>query len=177
MRKTGLIKIRDAFNVVHFISAILASACLAFQLVIISVNVILRYFFSSGISWMEEISKDVLMTAFTFLSMAIGVKLDSHIHVDLIPRRAPPWITTLLLKLKYLTLVVIGFALLYYGTLLILGIKARIASIPILPASLQFITMPLAGLLILYDSIINLFGLEKDDYYLDRKFMSAGEGK
>jgi len=173
----GLMKVKNLFNVIHFMSAILASACLAFQLIIISVNVIMRYFFNSGISWMEEISKDVLMSAFTFLSMAIGVKLDSHIHVDLFPKRTPQWITTVLLKLKYLILAVIGFVLVYYGILLILGVKARIASIPILPASLQFIMIPLAGLLILYDSVTNLFGLEKDDHYLDRKFMSAGERK
>jgi len=126
---------------------------------------------------MEEISTNVLMTAFTFLSMAIGVKLDSHINVNLIPKRAPQWINTVLFKLKYLALSVIGFVLLYYGILLIMGIKGSIASVPSLPASLQFIMIPLAGLLILYDSIMNLLGLEKDIYYLDRKFMSAGEKK
>lgn len=126
---------------------------------------------------MEEISTNVLMTAFTFLSMAIGVKLDLHINVNLIPKRAPQWITTVLFKLKYLALSVIGFVLLYYGILLIMGIKGSIASIPSLPASLQFIVIPLAGLLILYDSIMNLLGLEKDIYYLDRKFMSVGEKK
>ena len=170
-------KIRDVFNVVHFISAILACIFLAFQLIIISANVILRYFFSSGISWTEEISTNVLMTAFTFLSMAIGVKMDSHINVNLIPRRAPPWVTTVLLKLKHLVLSVIGFVLSYYGILLILAIKGRIASIPALPAYLQFIMIPLAGVLILYDSIMNLLGLEKDDAYLDQKLMSVGEKK
>jgi TRAP-type C4-dicarboxylate transport system permease small subunit len=170
-------KIRDIFNRIHFLSAILASICLAFQLIIISVNVILRYFFASGISWMEEISSNVLMTAFTFLSMAIGVKLDSHINVNLFPKETPQWITTALLKLKYLVLIAIGFVLFYYGTLLIMGIKARIASIPILPAYLQFIMIPLAGLLIMYDSIMNLFGIEKEDSYLDRKFMRVGEKK
>ena len=107
--------IRKFFNGIHFISAILACIFLAFQLIIISANVILRYFFSSGISWTEEISTNVLMTAFTFLSMAIGVKMDSHINVNLIPKRAPQWITTVLFKLKYLVLSVIGFVLLYYG--------------------------------------------------------------
>ena len=168
-------KIRDIFNAIHFISAILACIFLAFQLIIISANVILRYGFNSGISWMEEISSNVLMTAFTFLSMAIGVKLNSHINVNLFPKRTPQWITTLLLKLKHLVLTVIGFVLVYYGILLIMGIKGRIASIPILPAFLQFIMIPLAGLLILYDSIMNLFGIEKDDRYLDQKFMSFGE--
>jgi len=172
-----LVKIRKILNVLHFISAILASFFLAFQLVIISVNVIMRYFFASGISWMEEISSNVLMTAFTFLSMAIGVKLDLHINVNLIPKRAPQWITPVLLKLKHLVLTVIGFVLFYYGILLILGIKARIASIPILPASLQFIMIPLAGLLIVCDSVMSLFGIEKEDHYLDQKFMRAGEKK
>jgi len=170
-------KIRGVFNAIHFISAILASICLAFQLVIISTNVIMRYFFASGISWMEEISSNVLMTAFTFLSMAIGVKLDLHINVNLIPKRAPQWITTVLYKLKYLVLAVIGFVLFYYGILLIMGIKGSIASLPSLPASLQFIVIPLAGFLILFDSIMSLFGVVKDDQYLDRKFMTVGEKK
>lgn len=167
-------KIGDIFNRIHLISAILASIFLAFQLIIISTNVIMRYFFRSGISWMEEISSNVLMTAFTFLSMAIGVKLDSHIHVNLFPKRTPQWISAFLLKLKHLVLTAIGFVLVYYGILLILGIKGRIASVPILPAYLQFIIIPFAGVLILFDSLMNLFGIEKDDRYLDQIFMSIG---
>lgn len=168
-------KIRDVFNAVHFISAILASIFLTFLLVIISTNVIMRYFFASGISWMEEISSNVLMTAFTFLSMAIGVKLDSHIHVNLFPRATPQWINTVLLKLKYLVLTVIGFVLFYYGILLIMGIRGRIASIPSLPAFLQFVMIPMAGTLIFFDSLMNLFGMEKEDRYLDQIFMRIGE--
>jgi TRAP-type C4-dicarboxylate transport system permease small subunit len=171
----GIMKVKTIFNVIHLISAILASMFLAFQLVIISTNVIMRYFFASGISWMEEISSNVLMTAFTFLSMAIGVKLNLHINVNLFPKGTPQWVTTVLLKLKHLVLAVIGFAFLYYGILLIMGIKGSIASIPSLPASLQFIMIPLAGFLILCDSIMSLLGVEKDDQYLDRIFMAAGE--
>ncbi|MBM4308977.1 MAG: TRAP transporter small permease subunit [Deltaproteobacteria bacterium] len=167
-------KVRDIFNRIHLFSAIMASIFLAFQLIIISTNVIMRYFFRSGISWMEEISSNVLMTAFTFLSMAIGVKLDSHINVNLFPRQTPQWISTFLLKLKHLVLTIIGFVLVYYGILLILGIKGRIASVPALPSYLQFIMIPFAGVLIVYDSLVNLFGLEKEDHYLDQIFMNIG---
>ena len=172
---SGLMKIIKIFNVIHLISAFLACFFLAFQVVIISVNVIMRYFFASGISWMEEISSNVLMTAFTFLSMAIGVKLDLHINVNLFPKGTPQWVTNVLLKLKHLVLTVIGFVLLYYGILLIMGIKGSISSIPSLPAYLKFILIPLAGFLILCDSVMGLFGMDKDDQYLDRKFMSVGE--
>ncbi len=170
-------KIRTILNVIHMISAFLACIFLAFQVVVISTNVIMRYFFASGLSWMEEISSNVLMTAFTFLSMAIGVRLDLHINVNLFPKGTPQWFTTFLLKLKHLVLTVIGFVLLYYGILLIMGIKGSIASIPSLPASLQFIMIPLAGFLILCDSIMSLLGVEKDDQYLERKFMTVGEKK
>jgi hypothetical protein len=37
--------------------------------------------------------------------------------------------------------------------------------------------IPLAGFLILFDSIMSLFGMEKDNQYLDRKFMTVGEKK
>jgi TRAP-type C4-dicarboxylate transport system permease small subunit len=168
-------KVRDILNRIHFASAIIASCCLAFQLVIISTNVIMRYFFASGISWMEEISSCVLMTAFTFLSMAIGVKLDLHINVNIFPRGTPQWVTTVLLKLKYLLLALVGFVFSYYGILLIMGIRGSIASVPSLPAYLKFILIPLAGFLILCDSVMSLFGMEKDNPYLDRKFMGVGE--
>jgi hypothetical protein len=72
---------------------------------------------------------------------------------------------------------VIGFVLLYYGILLIMGIKGSIASIPSLPAFLQFIMIPLAGFLIFFDSIMSLLGIEKDDQYLDRILMTIGEKK
>jgi TRAP-type C4-dicarboxylate transport system permease small subunit len=174
---SNLMKIIKIFNVIHLISAILASLFLAFQVVIISTNVIMRYFFASGISWMEEISSNVLMTAFTFLSMAIGVKLDLHINVNIFPKGTPQWVTTILLKLKHLILTVIGFVFLYYGILLIMGIKGSISSIPSLPASIKFIVIPLAGFLILCDSIMSLFGVEKDNQYLDRKLMTVGDKK
>ncbi len=168
MRATGIL------NRVHLASAVLACAFLGFQLVIISANVIMRYFFSSGISWMEEISKDVLMPAFTFLSMAIGVKLNLHIHVNLIPGWAPTWISWLLQKLQHLILASIGIVLVYYGISLIRNINASIASLPFLPASLQFVAIPLAGLLIACDAFLSLQGVDKENDYLDRKFMGAG---
>jgi TRAP-type C4-dicarboxylate transport system permease small subunit len=175
LREDETMKATPLLNRIHFVSAVLACSFLGFQLIIISVNVIMRYFFSSGISWMEEIAKDVLMPAFTFLSMAIGVKMDLHINVNLFPSRTPQWIPVVLLKLKHFVLAVTGVVLLFYGTSLIFSIKASIATLPMLPASLQFVGIPLAGLLITCDSIMSLLGMQKDNVYLDRKFMSAGD--
>lgn len=167
--------IRRAFNALYLAGVVLAGLCLAAQLAIISVNVTLRYVFNSGISWVEEISKDVLMTAFTFLAMAIGVSLDSHINVDLFPRRIPAWLDKALWVLRHLVVGGVGLFLTWFGLSLVLMIRGSIASVPSLPIALQFIMIPFAGLLILCESLFSLFGVPKGETSLDHIFMRIGE--
>ncbi len=166
--------IRKALDVVYLAGIVLASLCLAAQLVIITVNVILRYFFNSGISWVEEISKDVLMTAFTFLAMAVGVALDSHINVDLFPRWTPAWLNAALEVLKQLVVGAAGLMLAWYGVSLIRSVRGSIASVPSLPISLQYLLLPLAGFLIFCESLLNLLRVEKGGRSLDERFMAIG---
>lgn len=168
-------RLQKAFDAVYLVGIVIASLCLAAQLVLITINVILRYFFASGISWVEEISKDVLMTAFTFLAMAIGVKLDTHISVDVLPRNAPSWLTFGLDKLKHLLLACVGLFLAAKGLSLMTLVRGSIASLPSLPITLQYVFIPFAGALILIDSLLRLIGLETRDHLLDEWFMGMGE--
>jgi len=167
--------VRRALNVLYLVGIVLATVFLAAQLVIISVNVIMRYFFNSGISWVEEISKDVLMTAFTFLAMAIGVHLDSHINVDLFPRKIPAWLDKALQVLKHLVVGGVGLFLAWYGVSLIAMVQGSIASVPSLSSDLQFILIPFGGFLIFVESVLNLLGVPKGDVSLDDTFMAIGE--
>jgi TRAP-type C4-dicarboxylate transport system permease small subunit len=168
-------RLQRAFDAVYGLGIVIACLCLGAQLVIITINVILRYFFASGISWVEEISKDVLMTAFTFIAMAIGVKLDTHISVDVFPRAMPRWFTIGLEKLKFLLLAGVGLFLMVKGVSLMTLVRGSIASAPMLPITLQYVSVPFAGLLILADSILRLLGLEAEDHVLDGWFMGVGE--
>ena len=169
--------VRRVFRALNLAGIVVATICLAAQLAIITLNVILRYVFNSGISWIEEISKDVLMTAFTFLAMAIGVTLDSHINVDLFPRNIPAWLDKALWVLKQLVVGGVGFFLARYGFSLMLMIKGSIASVPSLPIAIQYVLMPFAGFLILAESLLNLFGVPKGEPSLDDLFMGLGEKK
>jgi TRAP-type C4-dicarboxylate transport system permease small subunit len=180
-------RLQKIFNFIHLAGIILAIVTLTMQLLIIAVNVILRNTYNltlfgirvqpwaSGLPWMEEMSSNVLMTAFTFLSMAIGVKLKSHINVDIIPKKAPPILHKILDKFTHVVMSLIGFVLCYFGIVLIFSLRGSIASLPVLPISLQYILLPLAGFLILVDSLMSLAGIEKEDHYLDNIFMGIGE--
>ena len=167
--------VRRVFRALNLAGIVVATICLAAQLAIITLNVILRYVFNSGLSWIEEISKDVLMTAFTFLAMAIGVTLDSHINVDLFPRNIPAWLDKALWVLKQLVVGGVGFFLARYGFSLMLMIKGSIASVPSLPIAIQYVLMPFAGFLILAESLLNLFGVPKGEPSLDDLFMGVGK--
>jgi TRAP-type C4-dicarboxylate transport system permease small subunit len=172
-----VVPIRRVFRALNLAGIVVATICLAAQLAIITVNVILRYVFNSGISWIEEISTDVLMTAFTFIAMAIGVTLDSHINVDLFPRNIPAWLDKALRVLKQLVVGGVGFFLARYGFSLLFMLKGSIASVPSLPILLQYILIPFSGFLILAESLLNLFGVPKGEPALDELFMGIGEKK
>lgn len=172
-----VVPIRRVFRALNLAGIVVATICLAAQLAIITVNVILRYVFNSGISWIEEISTDVLMTAFTFIAMAIGVTLDSHINVDLFPQNIPAWLDKALRVLKQLVVGGVGFFLARYGFSLLFMLKGSIASVPSLPILLQYILIPFSGFLILAESLLNLFGVPKGEPALDELFMGIGEKK
>lgn len=169
--------VRRVFEVLFLVGIVLAALCLAAQLVIISVNVIMRYFRigSGGISWVEEISKDVLMTALTFLAMAIGVHLNSHIDVDLFPRKIPAWLDRSLWVLRQVVVGGVGLFLAWYGVTLMRNLQGSIASVPSLPIDLQFLFIPFAGFLIFGESLLNLLGVPKTGASLDDLFMAIGE--
>jgi len=56
--------------------------------VIMGAQVIMRYIFSSSISWSEELSRYFFIW-FTFLGISFAVKNNSHIRIDIIETTFP----------------------------------------------------------------------------------------
>ena len=137
----------------------------------------IQEFLPSGIAWMEEVSKDILFTAITFIAMAVGVKLDIHINVNILPKRTPQWFNNALEKLKYLILMVISGIFVFYGITLVRLISGSLASVPGFSIKFQYIMIPVAGVLIFIDSFIDLIGFKKHDQHIDDSLMSIGSRK
>ena len=92
----------------------LAMVLLVAMVLIVFSNVVLRYGFSSGIRWAEEISL-VIVIWFTFIAMALGVKENLHINITILPKRLPRVFNDALNLIKYILEIAIGFILLYFG--------------------------------------------------------------
>jgi TRAP-type C4-dicarboxylate transport system permease small subunit len=196
----SLRKVNKVLTTIHKVVIIIGCICLATLIVIIITNVFLRIFAThaaslernhpdilytqiilaiqeilpTGIAWMEEISKDVLFTAITFIGMAVGVKLNIHINVNIIPRRAPQWLNNTLEKMKHLFLMGISIVFIFYGINLIRLVSGSLAAIPGFSIKFQYSLIPVAGVLIFIDSFMDLLSLEKNDKCIDDSLMSCG---
>lgn len=168
---------RRIINIVHLISVVAAMAFLVTLVGIITVHVTLRYVFNSGISWSEEIASKVLIPAFVFLGMAMGVEEDLHININVLPRRMPPLMDNSLAVLKYLCTIFIGMVLVYYGIYLVNFQNQFGVVLPATqwPSSLQYIILPVAGGLIIFISILNILKMPRDEKYIDRIIGTEGE--
>lgn len=71
----------------HLLNIIMASA-LAIMVVLVFGNVVLRYFFNSGITWSEEMSR-YLFVWLTFLGAIGAYQNKEHLGVDMVVKRLP----------------------------------------------------------------------------------------
>jgi TRAP-type C4-dicarboxylate transport system permease small subunit len=169
---------RKIINTVHLITVVVAMAFLITLVVIITIHVILRYVFNSGISWSEEVASKILIPAFVFLGMAMGVEEDLHININVLPRKMPALVDNSLAILKYLCTIFIGVVLVYYGIYLVNFQNQFGVVLPATewPSSLQFIILPVAGGLIILISILNILKMPRDEKYIDRIIGREEEG-
>ena len=169
---------RKIINTVHLITVVVAVAFLITLVVIITVHVMLRYVFKSGINWSEEVASKILMPAFVFLGMAMGVEEGLHININVLPRKLPPLIDNMLTNLKHVCTILIGVVLVYYGIYLVKFQNQFGVVLPATewPSSLQFIILPVAGGLIILISILNILKMPRDEKYIDRIIGREEEG-
>ncbi|MDY0289544.1 MAG: TRAP transporter small permease [Sphaerochaeta sp.] len=146
----------------------LAMVLLVAMVVLVFLNVVLRYGFSSGIHWSEEISL-VIVIWFTFIAMALGVKESLHINVDILPKKLPKVFFGVLDCIRDVLVVIIGAIMIYYGWKLTLnGARSTLPATNI-PNSINYVVLPIAGVFIVLYAIIHL--------YEDIKKIQGGKAK
>ena len=166
--------LRKLYQGINLTTIIFAMVCLIGMALITVVNVVLRYVFNTGLQWGEEITL-VLVIWFTFIAMALGVKLGLHISISILPRTMPSWLDATLLKIAHVVTLIIGCVLLYYGMKLV-GVTSRsILPATRLPSSIMYLPMPVASFMIIIESFLEVFGLVKEDHHLEN--ILGGEAK
>ncbi|MFW5843602.1 MAG: TRAP transporter small permease, partial [Spirochaetota bacterium] len=94
------------FDSLYVASAVIARILLVAMVLIISVNVFMRYVLNTGLRWGEEIAL-VLVGWFVFLSIPMGVRKRLHISLHLW-RRPIPWLDSILRRVAAVGVIVVG---------------------------------------------------------------------
>lgn len=140
----------------------LAKLCLLAMVCIVTAVVFLRYLFNTGLAWGEEIPL-LLVIWFTMIAMALGVKLKLHINMNVLPGNLPKSWDKAIQKLADLIIFGVGLVMIYYGSKLAWMTRRSILPGCGLGTYLLYLPVPLSGIMIVFDSILDFFGIDKAD--------------
>ncbi|MFA6849684.1 MAG: TRAP transporter small permease [Selenomonadaceae bacterium] len=139
-------------------------------ILLISAEVFSRKVLGSSITWSEEVSL-LLMVWMAFIAMAIGVEKKVHIAVVLFMNFFPKPIQKIVDFFNTVLITIFGSMIIYYGTKLIVSTWSSTMPATQLPAGALYLMIPVAGLYIMYFSLMHLLGIQK---YHHRKFLDGG---
>lgn len=148
----------------HKIILTIAQIAVVIMLCTVFMNVVLRFCFNSGITWAEEIPR-LLVTLFTFLACAIGVRDHMHISVTMVYTRFPKGgkMRKFMDVLSDIATLICGIFLLYYGIMYIARLRPGYLPMTGWPTWLQYIPAPIGGFVMTFDSILFLLGILKPE--------------
>ncbi len=146
---------------------LIAQVALCSLVLLVTANVVLRYAFGMGIKWSEEVPS-TLVALFAFLACAMGVRDHLHVAVSVIYNRFPEGGKgrKVLDILTDLCSLLVGLFMLYYGYQYFAKMRQFPNNkLPMTgwPRWVQYFSVPIAGLVITYDSLLFLFGVIKPD--------------
>lgn len=155
--------VKKVINTIYVIMAWFGVLTVLAMILIVSFNVFNRLLFRRTIGWGEEISL-ILMVWFSMIGLALGVKTNLHIAIELFTMRLPEKIKKHVInRISALCTTILGIVLFYYGIMLVQNGKTSTLPATQLPTSLEYIFVPITGFLITIDSVMKLITGDRGD--------------
>ncbi|PKM49660.1 MAG: TRAP transporter small permease [Firmicutes bacterium HGW-Firmicutes-7] len=152
-------KVVDQF---HELMVSFGKLLLILMTVLTCIQVFCRYVLDFSIRWSEEVPL-IMMVWFGFISLAIGVKKKLHISIEVFFNIFPDYIKKWLLKFVDLSIMTFGIIMVVYGWKLAAITMQSTMPATKMPTGYLYGIVPLSGILVTYDSFMNLLGLNKSD--------------
>ncbi len=154
--------IRKTVDQLHKVMVIIGQILLVLITVLTCVQVFCRYVLDFSLRWSEEVPL-IMMVWFGFISLAIGVKKKLHISIELFFRMFPLSVQKVLLKFVDLSILIFGIIMIVYGWKLAGLMMASTMPATKMPTGYLYAIVPISGVFVAFDSLMNLLGLNQDD--------------
>ncbi len=170
----GIVRV---FNLIHIGMVYLAKVMIVVMVLLTFLNVVLRYGFSSGIIWTEEIAL-LLAVWFIFIAMGLGVKQGLHINIALFEAgKLPKGLDFALNRLRDLVVIAVAIVMLIYGWKLTDMTRMSIMPATGLPQAWLYAAVPFGAVIILYEALTELLGVDTNDASVDAFLSGKGSFK
>lgn len=136
----------------------LAVAILAYMLIILTHQIIMRFLFNSSNNWSEE-SARYLFVWFVYLTASLGIIKNAHIRIDAVLRLYPTKLTRMLVVIGYLAFIAYCLAIVYYGSLFCVNIyRSEQVSLGIgVPMYVVYLSLPVCHALMVLRILQRLY--------------------
>lgn len=135
---------------------------LSSMILVIGGQVVSRYFFKFTPRWSEELAL-IFMIWFSFIGMAIGVKMGIHISIEYFMDRAPKSLKKYVGIFDQLLVIAFGTILLVKGYELSAMTWYSVMPSLGIPTTFQYAPVPIAGFFIIIYSAFDLVAIIKDE--------------
>ena len=146
------------------LDVVLSSFFLCITVLVVIVNVALRYLFHSGLFWAEEVATTSFIWS-VFIGAAAAYRYKMHIGIDLISKFGPPSWQAFIAVVIDCAMLVINSYIAYLSILFILANKLKRTPVLDIPAlyvnfalTVGFTLLAVYALVFLYRDIVKLFG-------------------
>lgn len=137
-------------------------------IIVVSTNVISRYFFHKSFAWSDEVSI-FLLAWVSMISIAVGVELKLHISLSFLVDKFPENLQKYIRYMGIILTFMFGLVFLFYGFWIVKsGWKATLPATK-LPSSTGYLFVPVSGAMIILSTIKMLLypnlSLNLDSYF------------
>jgi len=150
----------------HMLLLRVAQVAMLALVVIVTYTVIARFVFNTGNSWAEELPR-ILVALFAFLACEMGVRDHLHTGVGIIYNRLPEGgvARKVLEILTDVCVLLVGVIMAKVGFDYCLSLAGKGGTLPMThwPVWIQYASIPLAGVIMIWDSVLFLTGVLKQD--------------
>lgn len=144
-------KVTAIFDRTMDVFSVLAGVLLLVVMLLVSTDIVFRYFLVSPILGVDEIS-EIIMLYITFLGAAWLLRKEGHIRIDILSARLKPRTQMWLNVIASIAGVIVSLVLVWYGTLVTLDVWQRGIINPTIlrpPRAAIFVIIPAGSLLLL----------------------------
>lgn len=153
-------------HLTHRVMLIIAELSILAMIAIVTMTVVLRYCFNTGLSWAEEVPR-LLVTVFAFMACAIGVRDHMHVSVDAVYNRFPVGgkARRAMDVLTDVATLLCGVFMLVAGGQRTMKLFSLTGTMPItgISTAWQYLPIPVAGFVMTFDSLLFLTGVIRRD--------------